>query len=163
MKSTDHVYDKPDHRQTFEGILYRLRIGIPWRDLPKVFGHWSMVFRRFHLWSKKDVLAHLFKALANIADIEWVFIDGSIVRAFQHSAGAATLSHESIGKSRGGNSTKIHLAVDSGGLSIYFELSEGQKHDITHAPSLIEHLKQVDSVIVDKRLWQRCFSWTYRQ
>ncbi|MGI2068437.1 IS5-like element ISSod6 family transposase [Shewanella sp. MF08487] len=150
MKSTGRVYDKPEHRQTFEGILYRLRTGIPWRDLPKEFGHWSTVFRRFHLWSKKGVLAHLFKALANLADMEWVFIDGSIVRAHQHSAGAATLSNESIGKSRGGNSTKIHLAVDSGGLPIYFELSEGQKHDITHAPSLIEHLKQVDTVIADK-------------
>ncbi len=60
------------------------------------------------------------------------------------------LSNESIGKSRGGNPTQIHLAVDSGGLPIYFELSEGQKHDITHAPSLIEHLKQVDTVIADK-------------
>ena len=51
MKSTGRVYDKPEHRQTFEGILYRLRTGIPWRDLPKEFGHWSTVFRRFHLWS----------------------------------------------------------------------------------------------------------------
>lgn len=33
---------------------------------------------------------------------------------------------------------------------MYFELSEGQKHDITHASSLIEHLKQVDTVIADK-------------
>ncbi|MCU8058603.1 transposase, partial [Shewanella sp. SM34] len=38
MKSTGRVYDKPEHRQTFEGILYRLRTGIPWRDLPKEFG-----------------------------------------------------------------------------------------------------------------------------
>ncbi|MEZ8187400.1 transposase, partial [Shewanella sp. 5S214] len=57
MKSTGRVYDKPEHRQTFEGILYRLRTGIPWRDLPKEFGHWSTVFRRFHLWSKKGILA----------------------------------------------------------------------------------------------------------
>ena len=67
-------------------------------------------------------MASLFKVLASQSDIEWVFIDGSIVRAHQHSAVAATLSNESIGKSRGGNSTKIHLAVDSGGLPIYFEL-----------------------------------------
>jgi len=83
--------------------------------------------------------------------MERVFIDGSIVRAYQHSAGAATLSNESIGKSRGGNLTKIHLAVDSGGLPIYFELSrrpETRYH--THARNLIEHLKQVDIVIADK-------------
>ena len=49
MKSTGRVYDKPIHRQTLECILYRLRTGIPWRDLPKEFGHWSTVFRRFNL------------------------------------------------------------------------------------------------------------------
>lgn len=48
-------------------------------------------------------------------------MDGSIVRAHQHSAGAAADTNEVIGKSRGGNSTKIHLTVDSGGLPIYFE------------------------------------------
>ncbi len=72
------------------------------------------------------------------------------MRAHQHSEGAATLSNENIGKSRGGNSNKIHLAVDSGGTPIYFELSEGQKHDIKHAPHLVENLKHVDTVIADK-------------
>ncbi len=82
--------------------------------------------------------------------MEWVFIDGSIVRAHLHCAGAATLSNENIGTKSSGNSTKIHLAVDSGGTPIYFELSEGQKHDIKHAPHLVENLKHVDSVIADK-------------
>lgn len=49
-----------------------------------------------------------------MADFEWASLDGSIVRAHQHSTGAATESSEQIGKSREGNSTKIHLAVDSG-------------------------------------------------
>gem|GEM_PF-5974450 len=46
---------------------------------------------------------------------------------------------------RGGNSTKIHLAVDSGGLPICFELSEGQKHNITHAESLVNQLEELES------------------
>ncbi len=53
---------------TFEGILYRMRTGIPWRDLPKEFGDWSAIFRRFNLWSKKGVLADLFKALSQESD-----------------------------------------------------------------------------------------------
>lgn len=53
MKSTGRVYDKPEHRQTFEGILYHLLTGIPWQDLPKELSHWSTVFRRFYLWSEK--------------------------------------------------------------------------------------------------------------
>lgn len=69
MKSTGRVYEKPEHKPAFEGILYRLRTGIPWRYLPKEFEYWNMVFRRCHIWSKKGVLTHLFKALVNLADI----------------------------------------------------------------------------------------------
>lgn len=72
------MYDKIEHRQTFGGILYRLRKGIAWRDFPKEFSHWSTVFRRFHLWPKKGILTYLFKVLANLADMESVFTDGSI-------------------------------------------------------------------------------------
>lgn len=150
MKSTGRIYDKAEHRMTFEGILYRMRTGIPWRDLPSEFGEWSTVYRRFNLWSKKGVLDNLFKSLSSMADFEWVFLDGSIVRAHQHSTGAATESSEQIGKSRGGNSTKIHLAVDSGGLPICFDLSEGQRHDVVHANSLVEQLDEVNTVVCDK-------------
>ena len=74
---------------TFEGILYRMRIGIPWRDLPREFRDWSAIFRRFNLWSKKGVLADLFQALSQESDTQWLFIDGSIVKAHQHGTGAA--------------------------------------------------------------------------
>ncbi|HIF9456475.1 TPA: IS5 family transposase [Photobacterium damselae] len=150
MKSTGRVYDKAEHRMTFEGILYRMRTGIPWRDLPTQFGGWSTVYRRFNLWSKKGILDNIFKELSNMTDFEWVFLDGSIIRAHQHSTGAATESSEQIGKSRGGNSTKIHLAVDSGGLPICFDLSEGQRHDIVHAKSLVEQLDEVNTIVCDK-------------
>lgn len=150
MKSTGRIYNKPVHRMTFEGILYRMRMGIPWRDLPSEFGVWCTVYRRFNLWSEKGVLNQLFKHLSNIADFEWGFLNGSIVRAHQHSTGAATDSSEQIGKSRGGNSTKIHLVVDSGGLPICFDLSEGQRHDIVHVESLVEPLYEVNTVVCDK-------------
>ncbi|EAP95160.1 ISSod6, transposase [Vibrio splendidus 12B01] len=150
MKSTGRVYDKPEHRMTLEGILYRMRTGIPWRDLPQEFGEWSTVYRRFNLWSKKGVLAKLFNQLSSTADFEWVFLGGSIVRAHQHSTGAVTECSEQIGKSSGGNSTKIHLAVDSGGLPICFDLSEGQRDDIVHAESLVEQLDEVNTIVCDK-------------
>ncbi|WP_428786439.1 IS5 family transposase [Vibrio splendidus] len=150
MKSTGRIYDKTEHRMTFERILYRMRTSIPWRDLPSEFGEWSTVYRRFNLWLKKGILDKLFKSLPSMADFEWVFLDGSIVRAHQHSTGAATESSEQIGKSRGGNSTKIHLAVDSGGLPICFDLSEGQRHDIVYAESLAEQLDKVNTIVCDK-------------
>jgi len=68
MFDTGRVYDKPVHRMTFEGILYRMRRGCPWRDLPPDFGDWSAVFRHFNLWSKKGVLTVLFNELSKDTD-----------------------------------------------------------------------------------------------
>ncbi|GAA5562911.1 hypothetical protein KAM398_22250 [Acinetobacter sp. KAM398] len=107
-----------------------MRTGIQWRDLPERFGRWNSVFKRFNLWSKKGVLQKWFQSISSDNDPEWLFIDGSIVKAHQDSSGAASSSDEAIGKSRGGSSTKIHLAVDSGGLPVYFEISGGQINDI---------------------------------
>ncbi|WP_262947095.1 IS5 family transposase [Xenorhabdus indica] len=150
MQHTGWVYDKPEHRLTLEGILYRMRTSIPWRDLPTKFGKWNSVFSRFNAWSKKGILQLIFKWLSDIADTEWLFIDGTIVRAHQHSAGAASDNDEAIGKSRGGRSTKIHLAVDSGGLPVHFELSGGQVHDSVHAESLVSESPSSEVVIADK-------------
>ena len=107
-----------------------MRTGIQWRDLPERFGRWNSVFKRFNLWSKKGVLQKWFQSISSDNDPEWLFIDGSIVKAHQDSSGAASSSDEAIGISRGGSSTKIHLAVDSGGLPVYFEISGGQINDI---------------------------------
>ncbi|WP_460431450.1 transposase, partial [Azotobacter salinestris] len=40
------IYHKPDLRMTVEGMLYRMRAGGPWRDLPSAFGRWSSVYKR---------------------------------------------------------------------------------------------------------------------
>jgi len=150
LLQSGRVYDKPEHRMTFEGILYRMRTGCPWRDLPSDFGQWSAVFRRFNLWSKKGVLNLLFKDLSKDTDSEWLFVDGSVIRAHQHSSGAVSDKDESIGKSKGGLSTKIHLAVDSYGLPVNFELSGGQVHDMAHAKSVIKQSPKSNYVIADR-------------
>ena len=150
MQHSGRIYNKPEHRMTFEGILFRMRTGCPWRDLPTEFGKWSAVFRRFNLWSKKGVLLNLFNWLSKDTDSEWLFIDGSIVRTHQHGTGAATNDDEAIGKSRGGNSTKIHLAVDSYGLPVCFSLSGGQVHDIVHAEKLINQSPKSSYIVADK-------------
>ncbi|UAA37196.1 IS5 family transposase [Paraneptunicella aestuarii] len=150
LKESGRVYNKYEHRNTLEGILYRMRTGIQWRDLPPEFGLWNTIFRRFNLWSKKGVLEKLLSTLAKESDTEWLFIDGSIVKAHQDSARSGRKDEEAIGKSRGGNSTKIHLAVDSGGLPVYFELSGGQVNDIVHAESLISHASTAQHVVADK-------------
>ena len=144
------IYDKPFLRDMVEGMLYRMRVGCPWRDLPEEFGCWNTIFQKFNRWSAKNKLMMIFKMLVHEPDLEWEFIDGSIVKAHQHSAGAASHEEQGIGKSVAGNTTKIHMAVDGFGFPIEFEITGGEVHDSKIAPELIGKLPVSDYVIADK-------------
>ena len=88
-----------DNRLFVEAVLYRYRAGIPWRDLPERFGDWSVVHTRFSRWAKSGVWQRIFQHLAVDADNEYAMIDGTIVRAHQHSAGARK---KTVGTKRSG-------------------------------------------------------------
>ena len=150
MMLQENIYNKRDLRMMVEGMFYRLRVGCPWRDLPSCFGRWNSVYKRFNEWSKKRKWLLLFKSLVSEPDTEWEFIDGSYVKAHQHSTGARGADSQAIGKSRAGNTTKIHLAVDSYGLPIEFTVTGGEVHDSTAASELIEPLPPAKAVLADK-------------
>ena len=144
------IYNKPHLQQTLEGIFYRLRVGCPWRDLPSHFGHWNAIYKRFNAWSRHEKLMNIFKALVDKPDLEWTFIDGSLVKAHQHSSGAAHKQESAIGKSVAGNTCKIHMAVDSYGLPIHFRITGGEVHDSKEASKLIVALPDTDYIVADK-------------
>lgn len=77
-----------DNRLFVDAVLWILRTGAPWRDLPCEFGNWNSTFVRFRRWARNEIWESLFKALANDPDFEHVMIDATIVRAHQHAAGA---------------------------------------------------------------------------
>jgi putative transposase len=77
-----------DNRMFVEGVLWIVRTGSPWRDLPEVFGFWNSAFRRFSRWSAKGVWLRIFAAMADDPDFEYLILDSTIVRAHQHAAGA---------------------------------------------------------------------------
>jgi transposase len=95
-------------------------------------------------------MAKSFKKLVADPDLEWEFIDGSYVKAHQHSAGAAGADSQAIGKSRAGNTSKIHLAVDSYGLPIEFLITGGQTHDSKATSELMAQLPTSEAVVADK-------------
>lgn len=77
-----------DNRMFVEAVLWVVRTGSPWRDLPEAFGNWNSAFRRFSRWSEKGIWHRIFAAMADDPDFEYLIIDSTIVRAHQHAAGA---------------------------------------------------------------------------
>ena len=84
-----------EHRVTFDGILWVLRTGAPWRDLPDRYGKWGSVYHRFNRWRKDGTFEKILKALRIRLDkqglIDWDLwcVDGSSVRASRSAAGAS--------------------------------------------------------------------------
>ena len=83
-----------DHRPIVNGILWILRTGAPWRDLPERYGKWTTVSSRFYRWQKDGTWDRILAALQAEGDqqgqLDWElhFVDGTVVRAHQHAAGA---------------------------------------------------------------------------
>lgn len=93
------------HRPKLEAMLWVLRTGAPWRDLPSAYGPWKSVYTRFSRWSEKGVLAGLFAALARERDSEGFLIDATIVRAHQDATGAA----KKRGPKKSGSRAEVRL------------------------------------------------------
>lgn len=126
-KSTDGGVTAKNNRQFIEAVLWIARTGAPWRDLPEKLGYWHRVYVRYNRWSVKGVWHRIIEALSADPDLEYLMIDGSIVRVHPHGAPQkAEQDSEAVGKSRGGLSTKIHAAVDALGNPVRLLLTAGQ-------------------------------------
>jgi putative transposase len=86
-KAGDPGRSGADNRLFVEAVLWLARTGVPWRDLPAIFGSWNSNFVRFSRWSKAGVWDRLFTVMAQEPDFEYILIDSTIVRAHQHAAG----------------------------------------------------------------------------
>ena len=61
-----------------EAVLYRARVGCPWRDLPERFGPWKTVYNRFNRWAIQGHWEKLFRELQLEVDEDGVIVDGSV-------------------------------------------------------------------------------------
>jgi transposase len=119
LPSSEGCVGRPfrDHRQVVEGIVYRYRTGIAWRDLPENFGPWQTVWKRHRRFSTDgtwDKIHSRLLAEAHAAgDIEWtVSVDSTINRAHQHATNA-TRVEQPTGTSLAARSTRA--AARTGG------------------------------------------------
>lgn len=142
-------------RALVDGVRYRVWIGCPWRDVPDRYGPWWRVYALFAQWQLTGVWAAIDAALRARADrddrLSWqVNVDSMTSRAHVHAAGARRDSTErvpaepadhALGRSRGGWSTKTHVAVDHHRGVLSFLLTAGQCGD---SPQMIPVLDRIE-------------------
>ncbi|WP_394816038.1 IS5 family transposase [Streptomyces gibsoniae] len=164
-----------EDRQVINGMVYKIRTGVSWRDLPERYGPWKTVYTRFRRYALHGVFTRALQQIQASADaagdIDWlVQIDTTIVRAHQHAADTGrkggsidrtNRNDHALGRSRGGLTTKIHLACDGKGRPLAVLLTAGQRHDSVCARPLLERIRvprtgrgrprcRPDHVIADK-------------
>ncbi len=153
LQTVDHVYitQEAKAKSFIEAVYWIARSGTNWRFLPREYGKWNTVYKRFIAWRDKDIWNKLHQFFIQDPDLEWVSIDSTIVRAHASAAGYKKNQQdkEALGRSRGGFSTKIHALVDALGNPLKFMITPGQRHDITVAQQLIENVHNC-TVIADK-------------
>lgn len=82
-----------DHRQVINAILWKLRTGAPWRDVPERYGPWKTAHERLRRWTMDGTWQKILEEAVvkddAVGEVEWVLsIDSTVVRAHQHAAGA---------------------------------------------------------------------------
>jgi transposase len=120
------------------------------RDLPDNFGPYTTCYNRFVRWRRAGVWGGMMNTLAATHDATVQMIDTSIIRVHQHAACIARNKRQSMGRSRGGLTSKIHALVDTNGLPIRLALTAGEAHDNRLARKLLSRLKSGTMLLADR-------------
>ncbi len=120
-----------DDRWVINGILWRFRTGSPWAYVPDRYGPYTTCYNRFVRWRKAGVWDHVLGEISKAFDGDIVMID-------------------SMGRSRGGVTTKIHAVVDADGRPIRLALTAGQAHNGRMAEPSLQTISKGTILLADK-------------
>jgi transposase len=153
-------------RRFVEAVVFVLRTGVAWEDLPARFGKPNSLHRRYRRWAVAGIWDELFTAGVPEDALETVMVDATITKAQRFASGARGGGEEDLGRSRGGLTTKIHALVDRRGRPLCYLLTPGQAADCRHAETLLEGVSfasllgdrayDTDALRLDSAAVQRC-------
>lgn len=111
-------------------MLFVLRTGVPWRDLPACYGPWSSVYTRYRRWCDGGLFARMLTILTSGAEGELRHLDCSHIKLHQHGANPqGGQAAQAMGRTKGGLNTKLSAVVDARGRALAVSLAPGQQHD----------------------------------
>lgn len=123
-------------------MIYVLRTGVPWRDLPTQFGPWSSVYTRWRRWCAQGLWAQLLVCCQRWATGRLRFVDCSYIKLHQHGANPRGGQHAAgIGRTRAGLATKLAAIAEARGRVVALALTAGQRHDFHAVAPLERHLR----------------------
>lgn len=149
-----------DRRLVVEGTAWKFRTGAPWRDLPERFGNWNTVFKNFDRWAKDGTWTRVLEHVQTVPTPSATSTGSrqltprscastSTARHFPATQGEPSnymkLGHEppdhAIGRSRGGLTSKLHMATDGKGRMLSAVLTAGNINDTTMMATTLEQIR----------------------
>lgn len=132
-----------DDRLVISAIIWVIKKGASWREIPEFYGKWPTIYSRFRRWCKlgifQKILSHFTSKLKKRCT---AMIDSTYIKAHRTACSMASDKlPRKLGRTHGGITTKIHLLCNSDGMPMDFTITEGQRHDVKIAPELINKNK----------------------
>lgn len=139
-------------KKTLKGILHVIRTGCAWADMPSRYGRHKTAYNMFRRYSRSGVWAKILAILASQdPETQAAMADSSAVKAHRTSMSMAAGADKerTIGRSRGGSTTKRHMLSDSKGRPIGFHLTGGNVSDYEGFKELIKVMPHVEFLVAD--------------
>ncbi|RKJ27646.1 IS5 family transposase [Butyricicoccus sp. 1XD8-22] len=140
---------KISNLDVLNAVLYVVENGCKWRSLPKEYGDWHVIYVRINRWAKKGVLEQVFLRLQQLGIIQIqvnvISLDSTCIKVHPDGMGALKKNGtQSIGRTRGGWNTKLHMVAASDRDGVIFSLSAGNCGDGPEGRALLQQLGPAD-------------------